>query len=217
MIPKLIHLIWLGNKKPEIFKETLNIIRDINSDYKILEWNEDNINFDLHNKELFEKTENLGSKSDILRFEILNKYGGIYMDYDFLQIKKFDDILNCGFFVSAGRDGEVWNSIVGSIPNHKITIDFLYGLKDTKPVIKNDNNDEIGMVMHKTGPYYLQKIYNENRNLEDVRFLDKDYFFPFPALEREYVRDFSEQSKVRIKSFATSNTICIHFHTCTWQ
>jgi mannosyltransferase OCH1-like enzyme len=217
MIPKLIHLIWLGNNKPKIFEETLKIIKDINLEYKVLEWNDYNIDFDLKNKELFEKTENLGSKSDILRFEILNKYGGIYMDYDFLQIKKFDEILNYDFFASAGKDNEVWNSIVGSIANHKITNDFLDGLKDVQPVVKNDNNDEVGMVMFKTGPYYLQKIYDKNKHLADIKLLDKEYFFPFPAVEREYVRDFSEQSQQRIKSFATSKTICIHFHTCTWQ
>jgi mannosyltransferase OCH1-like enzyme len=217
MIPKIIHLIWLGGSKPSIFDETLKIIKDINHDYEIIEWNEQNINFDLQNKDFFEKTENFGSKSDILRFEILNKYGGIYMDYDFLQIKNFDELLEYDFFVSADNENEVWNSLVGSIPNHKICKDFLEGLSKITPVIKNDNGDEIGMVMHKTGPYYLQKIYNENRHLPNLKFLNKEYFFPFPGGERESVKDFSEVSKQKIKSFSTDKTICIHFHTCTWQ
>ena len=89
MIPKIIHLIWLGGKKPEKFNITLQKIKQINNDYEIKEWNDDNIDFELIQKDFFNKTENLGSKSDILRFELLNKYGGIYMDYDFIQIKKF--------------------------------------------------------------------------------------------------------------------------------
>lgn len=217
MIPKIIHLIWFGNKRPEKFNFTLNEIKRINNDYEIKEWNDNNINFELVQKDFFNKTENLGSKSDILRFELLNKYGGIYMDYDFIQIKKFDELLNYDFFIGSGNENETWNSIAGSIPGHKISKDFLEGLSKVTPVIKNDNEDEIGMVMSKTGPYYIHKIYNNNRSLPNIKHLDKNYFFPFPADERNSVKDLNEESINYIKSFAKPETVSIHFHTCTWQ
>jgi mannosyltransferase OCH1-like enzyme len=217
MIPKIIHLIWFGNKRPEKFDFTLNEIKRINNDYEIKEWNDNNIDFELVQKDFFNKTENLGSKSDILRFELLNKYGGIYMDYDFIQIKKFDELLDYDFFIGSGNENETWNSIVGSIPNHKICKDFLHGLSSTTPVIKNDNGDEVGMVMSKTGPYYIHKIYSDNNSLSNIKHLSKNYFFPFPGGERDLVKNFDQQSINYIKSFATQETICIHFHTCTWQ
>jgi mannosyltransferase OCH1-like enzyme len=217
MIPKIIHLIWLGSKKPEKFNITLNEIKRINSDYEVKEWDDSNIDFELIQKDFFDKTENLGSKSDILRFELLNKYGGIYMDYDFIQIKNFDELLNYDFFIGSGREDETWNSLVASIPNHKICKDFLEGLSETTPVVKNDNQDEIGMVMSKTGPYYIHKIYNKNNHLSNIKHLSKDYFFPFPLDHRNLVRNIDKRSVDYIKSFATKDTICIHFHTCTWQ
>ena len=217
MIPKIIHLIWLGKKRPEKFNITLNEIKRINNDYEIKEWNDNNINFELVQKDFFDKTENVGSKSDILRFEILNKYGGIYMDYDFIQIKKFDELLNYDFFIGSGSENETWNSIVGSISNHKICKDFLQGLSKNTPVIKNENGDEAGMVMHKTGPYYIHKIYNDNNNLPNIKNLNKNYFFPFPGAERNLVRNLNDQSINYIKSFAKEETICIHFNTCEWQ
>ena len=217
MIPKIIHLIWLGGKKPDKFNITLEKIKEINNDYEIKEWNDNNIDFELIQKDFFNKTENLGSKSDILRFELLNKYGGIYMDYDFIQIKKFDELLNYDFFIGSGSENETWNSIVGSISNHKICKDFIDGLSNTTPVLKDENKDEIGMVMHKTGPYYIHKIYNDNNTLPNIKHLSKNYFFPFPGDQREFVRNMSEDSLEYIKSFATKETICIHFHTCTWQ
>ena len=73
------------------------------------------------------------------------------------------------------------------------------------------------MVMHKTGPYYTHKVYNENSALPNIKHLGKNYFFPFPAGQRKSVRDMSESSLEYIKSFAKPETICIHFHTCTWQ
>ena len=47
MIPKAIHLIWLGGKRPDKFDITLNEIKRINNDYEIKEWNDDNIDFEL--------------------------------------------------------------------------------------------------------------------------------------------------------------------------
>ena len=91
-IPKKIHLIWLGGEKPKKFNFLLERIKEKNKNYDVIEWNDNNINFELINQRLFDETENLGSKSDILRFELLYKYGGIYMDYDFLQIKSFDEL-----------------------------------------------------------------------------------------------------------------------------
>ena len=216
MIPKIIHLIWLGGQKPEKFNTTLERIAKINNHYKIIEWNDSNIDFELETQEVFNKTENLAAKSDILRFELLKKYGGIYMDYDFLQIKKFDELLTYDFFVGAGLENEVWNSIVGSQKEHKISIDFLNGLKQSEPITKH-TEDQIGSVMSTTGPYYLEKIYKSNSNLENIKYLSKNYFFPFPGDQRQLVRDMSENSLKYVESFATEETICIHFHTCTWQ
>jgi hypothetical protein len=71
--------------------------------------------------------------------------------------------------------------------------------------------------MSTTGPYYLEKIYKSNSNLENIKYLSKNYFFPFPGDQRQLLRDMSENSLKHIESFATEETICIHFHTCTWQ
>ena len=115
MIPKIIHLIWLGGSLPDKFISLRNKIIEINGDYEVIEWNDNNINFPLMNSKLFESCTNLGAKSDILRFEVLYKFGGIYLDYDFLQVKKFDELLDLDFFAGTAstEPDEVWNSIIG--------------------------------------------------------------------------------------------------------
>lgn len=216
MIPKTIHLIWLGSDLPEKFKYTVSEIKRINFDYNIIEWTDSNINFRLDNQHLFEQTQNLGSKSDILRFEILKKFGGIYMDYDFLQIKKFDELLEYDFFVGSGDDETVWNSIVGSIPDHVIVNDFLNGLKDAQPVGLGKHN--ITNVMETTGPNYLTRVFLKYKKLNGVKIFKKNYFFPFDSLIREEVNKLKNETDVeRIRSYAKPETFCVHFHTCEWQ
>ena len=135
-IPKKIHLIWLGGEKPKKFNFLLERIKEKNKNYDVIEWNDNNINFELINQRLFDETENLGSKSDILRFELLYKYGGIYMDYDFLQIKSFDELLEYDFFAGTDKNNpnEVWNSIVGSTPKNKISEKFLNDILNNEPI-----------------------------------------------------------------------------------
>lgn len=216
-IPKLIHMVWVGCKRPEKYQFLFDGIKNINYDYEIIEWNDDNINFELINEDLYRSCTNVGAKSDILRFEILHKFGGIYIDYDFLQIKKFDDLLDCEFFAGNNNinSNEIWNSIVGSMPNNDITRAFLNGLKNNLPIRPKENE----RVMNETGPYYLQKIIQSNNfdKKPDVKILKGEYFFPFPGGERHKVRNLSSHEIEYAKSFATEKTYCIHLHTTAWQ
>ena len=216
MIPKIIHLIWLGGNRPKKFDFLIDEIKRINDDYNVIEWNESNIDFKLINQEIFDTTENLGAKSDILRFELLYKYGGIYMDYDFLQVKKFDNLLEHDFFVGTGdsQPKEIWNSIVGSFKNNEVCYNFLENIKNIKTPIRKH---EIGRVMDETGPYLLTRVINNNNFNSNIKILIGDYFFPFPAEERHSIRNLTEENLNYIKSFIKENTYCVHLHTTTWQ
>ena len=198
MIPKIIHLIWLGGNRPKKFDFLIDEIKRINDDYNVIEWNESNIDFKLINQEIFDTTENLGAKSDILRFELLYKYGGIYMDYDFLQVKKFDNLLEHDFFVGTGdsQPKEIWNSIVGSFKNNEVCYNFLENIKNIKTPIRKH---EIGRVMDETGPYLLTRVINNNNFNSNIKILIGDYFFPFPAGERHSIRNLTEENLNYIK------------------
>ena len=61
-IPKKIHLVWLGGERPSKFDTLLDRIKKINVGFEIIEWHDQNINFELINHQLFNDTTNLGSK-----------------------------------------------------------------------------------------------------------------------------------------------------------
>lgn len=56
------------------------------------------INFKLKNTNPYINGSNYGEKSDVLRYEILQQFGGIYVDCDFECLKSFDSLLSCNFF-----------------------------------------------------------------------------------------------------------------------
>jgi len=82
---KIIHQIWVGDKPiPEIFLERSKKISEINFDYELIIWREDRIIEEFPHLEEFIKLECVPTFiSDITRIEILKKYGGWYIDFDF--------------------------------------------------------------------------------------------------------------------------------------
>jgi mannosyltransferase OCH1-like enzyme len=79
-----------------------------------------------------DRTLNPGLRADALRYEILHKYGGIYVDADMALVKPIQTLLqrfsSADLFlgISYSEAFEVNNAIIGSIPQHpliKLAID----------------------------------------------------------------------------------------------
>ena len=183
MIPKIIHQIWLGgiNKKPIDLMKT---VQNRHPDWKYILWSEDNIG-DLINQNKYDQvlySDNSGDTkypklADIVRYEKLFNYGGIYIDADSKCNKPFDDLIDTQFFVAyeseRKRPGLIANGVIGSIPNH--------------PILKECIN-EIGQLSEKTitrkpafritGTLLFTKIIQQSKNT-DIETYPSRYFYPF--------------------------------------
>ena len=89
-IPKIIHQIWVGkNKQPTIWMDSWRVdycTKFPEWSYKL--WTEKEImELDLTNKLQFASEPFNNGKSDIARYEILNRIGGVFMDADSLWLK----------------------------------------------------------------------------------------------------------------------------------
>jgi len=83
MIPKIVHQIWIGPKKrPDIWMDG---VKKFASDYgyEYVLWDDKKVSeMEMVNKSWYDKEPTYNGKSDILRYEILYQYGGIYIDAD---------------------------------------------------------------------------------------------------------------------------------------
>jgi len=58
--------------------------KEYNPEWEHIFWDEDMIyELNLVNKEAYDAKDNPGFRSDIARYEILNRFGGMYVDTDF--------------------------------------------------------------------------------------------------------------------------------------
>ena len=134
MIPKIIHTIWIGDKKrPEPSK----LWADMNPDYQHMHWDEAKLNADLSgslgneyvnmylSREDKQYSDKYNGAVNILRLLVLQKYGGIYFDADCIPYRPLtDDLLDNEFFSVHENElycpGTIANTIIGSVPNHDL-------------------------------------------------------------------------------------------------
>src|SRR3954469_5636980 len=94
LIPRVFHQIWLGPKPlPPQFKEWADRWLSLNPGWR-MEWWTDSHLPDLLNAKEFQAADKMAAKSDILRYEIIYKYGGIYIDSDFEPLQPLEPILD---------------------------------------------------------------------------------------------------------------------------
>lgn len=98
-IPKVIHYCWFGGgEKLPLMEHCLNSWRKVMPDYKIKCWDASTLNMQIpFVRETYERKK-WAFLTDYMRFYILWKEGGIYMDLDVEVFRPFDDLLNNRMF-----------------------------------------------------------------------------------------------------------------------
>ena len=102
-IPKIIHYCWFGGKPiPDQYKVWMKSWKKYCPDYEIIEWNEKN--YDVKKTSFVRQAYEKGKwafVSDYARMDIVDEYGGVYLDTDVELIKNIDEMLMndafCGF------------------------------------------------------------------------------------------------------------------------
>lgn len=85
-IPNILHVIWVGDvTPPNYFYENLASWKQFMPDWEFKVWTNEEIKadiIDLSYLELLNKTRNGAQKTDLLRYYVVNKFGGYYVDAD---------------------------------------------------------------------------------------------------------------------------------------
>lgn len=88
-IPKIIHQIWIGTRPPPLIWINTWIKFCKKFKWQHMLWDNNAVaKIKLINKKEFDNATSFQQKSDILRYEIMYKYGGIYLDADMVWLGK---------------------------------------------------------------------------------------------------------------------------------
>lgn len=151
LLPKVFHQIWLGDKPlPDHFKRWADAWVSMNPGWR-MEWWTDERMPPLINKSEFEQAEKMAAKSDILRYELLAQFGGIYLDSDMQPLRPIGELLGgVNAFYGDERPDTPCNAIIGSVagdPFYKAVVAAL-----------PESWRGAGDIVDKTGPRFLKRV-----------------------------------------------------------
>jgi mannosyltransferase OCH1-like enzyme len=175
IIPPIFHRIWLGGPMPAMYVEYGQSWQALHPSWEMRLWTESNLP-PLVNQGLFEASDLLAQKADIVRYEILSRYGGVYLDCDFECLKCIEPLLD-GLEAFAAKESEdlVGNSILGATAGHR----FFEHIVDSLGA----SVSEFGLanVIESTGPDFLTRQLAAAASLWDEKcvVLPAEYFYPY--------------------------------------
>jgi len=182
-IPRIIHQIWLGSSFPERYKKFQASWKKFHPDWEYKLWTDADVkDFKLINQKAYDQGKNYAEKSNIFRYEILDRFGGLYIDTDFECFKSFDMLHQLYEFytgmATVNRITLINNGLIATIPGHPIL----------KACIENINKKDYGFAqMGRNGTIYfghtvLQTCQNNNNvDLSKILILPPTYVYPWPG------------------------------------
>ena len=156
-IPKIIHQIWLGSPFPEKYRAFQASWQQHHPDWEYRLWTDKELaEFPLVHRDLFEASHNYGEKSDIARYEILYRFGGVYVDTDFESYERLDTIHQAyDFYIGIQPLDtscvQLGIGLIGSAPGHPVLRCCLANLRQ--------NMQQTQQIIARTGPVYFTRVF----------------------------------------------------------
>lgn len=191
-VPKIIHQTWKDTVIPKEWVPYQEKVKALHPDWEYRLWTDnDNDRFiQEHYPDLFpiyQKYPKPVMKADVIRYAIMDKIGGFYLDLDYEMLKPFD--LEGSVILPMSRekamgdaDDRIGNCILASEPGHVFWKAVIRDLIDDPFDIGTDEID----VEKATGPLLLTKVYF-GRSWEDIVTPSRPLFHPpSPRKEKAY-------------------------------
>jgi len=181
--PRVFHRIWLDEEERPEFKAWRVKLEQLHPRWEIRTWGDSDEAREVVPESLLPYWDRYivedpyGRIPDILRYALLWKFGGVYIDTDFEPLKPFDELLEDKRpFLGWEDDRRLCTAVFGAPKAHPAIAELLERLPDS--LIENvKDNPTVA-----SGPGYATPLL---RDRDDVRRLPVGVFYPVGWWERE--------------------------------
>jgi mannosyltransferase OCH1-like enzyme len=176
VIPPVFHQVWVGPEPlPDEYRRYGQTWVDHNPGWELRLWTDENLPPDFERKEVYELLRQPAERSDMLIFEVLYRFGGVYIDTDFECLRPIGPLLEgVEIFCSYSHPDRLNNAIMGSVPRHPL---IEKGLRGMRPRTTYGKVDKAG-----TGPFFVTELFVGQ---PEVKLFDWPIFYPrTPEAER---------------------------------
>lgn len=181
-IPNIIHRIWLEDPMPEKFEEYGRRWAQLNPDYEVHDWRDPATLPRLNNQSYYARAQNLYPRdwkrfrADIIRLELLWRYGGLYVDTDVEPLQPINPLLG-GRKCLVGRSPQnikgkhpITNAVMAAERHHP----YIGALITDLPAAIVSNKGR--PLAQSIGPWHLTRVY-EGGDWPDVVVLPPELLY----------------------------------------
>jgi hypothetical protein len=170
-IPRVLHQIWIG---PDPFPEEYVPYRESwgrhHPGWELKLWTEENLPHPLRRPEAAERLRAPAERADVLRLELLWRFGGVYADVDIECLRPTEPLIdNADFFIGLAKPDRVNNALLGSVGGHPL---LDRALDELRP------REFYGYDKEAAGPKFLDRMLLGN---DGVLFVQPELFYPQTA------------------------------------
>lgn len=186
-IPRILHRIWVGPEElPAEFAAFGEQWADMHPDWEHRLWTEDNLPSDVRRPEVLDRNRIPAERADVLRYELLWRHGGVYVDADMEPLRPLDELMDgADFFIGDLKPGRINNAVIGAAPGHPI---METAMREARFMVYDDPREApVDEIKVSTGPLFLADVVGR---FPDVRPLPPGAFYPTDdeQLETAYAR-----------------------------
>ena len=157
-IPQILHMVWVGDSDPpDTFQPHVDKWKQLMPHWNVRVWRNEDITEEHFPVNILEKINNStkgAQKCDIMKYHIVEKYGGVYMDADVIPHRCLDPIiydLNGADIVLCHDIPLTWEYMAvgffAAVPHHHV-------LKSACQILENATINTDNINMH-TGPQVM--------------------------------------------------------------
>ncbi len=168
-IPRVIHRIWLGHSPmSEEMVRYGETWRRHHPTWRLRLWRDRHVR-KLVPPEAVARARHYAELSDLVRFEILRRFGGVYVDTDVECMRSIEPLLE-GERAVLGyeKPGRVGTAVLAATVGHPLFVDAAEEARNTVGLGANSADA--------TGPYFLTLLVKDH---PDVRILEPEVFYPY--------------------------------------
>ena len=156
-IPRTFHSVWVGpNPLPAEYAAYQQTWLQHHPDWELRLWTEDNLPQPLRRPEAAERLRVPAERADILRLEVVWRFGGVYLDADLECLASIEQLVeHTDFFLAVAGSNVAQSYLFGAIAGHPI---LERGLDQIRP------RTRYGFEKTKTGPQFLNTLIAKHRD-----------------------------------------------------
>ncbi len=229
-VPQIFHQIWLGTKPiPRIFQHFTKTWIHNHPQWSYQFWDDNNSAAFVTKKyshliPLFDSLPYLIQKVDILKYCILNEFGGVYIDMDYECIKSIDGLLTHANCIGLEPQSHVQysqfsfflgNAFMATTARSVFCQAILERCAQKVPALSSGYKEmsKYNYVMETTGPALVNDVYRELNNVDTIRLLPPEQISPFNVREAILYR---ENKKLGYGADKLKDAYAIHHFIGSW-